>query len=303
MSEAPYLTIGVHDCSEVRYHADDICSEPSLSRSFAHTMLTECPLKAYLSSPRLNRNFTPKAPTAAMEFGSLCHKLILGKGAEVDICSKSDWKTDFAQEFRADSRANGRMPVLQKNHEKGLLLREGVMRELKRLGMLDDFEASLKEQVYIWRQDGCYLRSMVDASLVDKGNATATVFDLKVTSDACPEACFKSIASKGYDLQAFFQMQAIQSTGREVGLHVEGRTRHVFIFIDDSFPFLVSPVTLSAEFLHIGRSKFGRALTLFKGCMATGTWPGYSAGILTAEPKSWDAQREMEAGGLGEALG
>lgn len=302
MTDKPFLTIGAHECSEARYHADDVCVDPSLSRSFGHQMLTECPLKAYLNSPRLNKNFESTVPTASMDFGSLCHNLILGKGAAVDICTKDDWKTDFAKGLRDESRAAGRLPILEKTFKRGEVLREGFFREMKRLGMLADFETMEKEKVYIFRQDDCYLRSMIDATLVDKPNATATIFDLKITGDATPDVCIGNLAKKGYDLQAFFQMQAVQSTGREVGLHVEGRTKQTFLFIEDSYPFLVTPLTLSAEFLHIARSKFGRALSLWKQCMTTGRWPGYSAGIITAEPKPWDAQREMEAGGLGERL-
>jgi hypothetical protein len=301
--EKKLYTIGAWDIPEDRYHADDICLEPSLSRSFGHQMLTECPLKAYLNSPRLYKDFEPKVPTAAMDFGSLCHNLILGKGAAVDICTKDDWKTDFAKEFRKDSRANHRLPVLEKTHQRGMELREGFLREIKRLGMLADFEAMEKEKVYIFRQDDSYLRSMVDATLVDKPNAMATIFDLKVTGDATPDVCISSLSKKGYDLQWFFQVQAVQSIGRDVGLHVEGRTRHTFLFIEDSYPYLVTPISLSAEFQHLGRSKFGRALSLWKQCMTTGKWPGYSAGVIVAEPKPWDAQREMEAGGMGEPLG
>ena len=178
MIDKSLYTIGAHDISEDRYHADDICVEPSLSRSFGHQMLAECPLKAYLNSPRLYKDFEPKVPTAAMDFGSLCHLLILGKGSEVDICTRDDWKTDFAKGMRDDSRANHRLPVLEKTHKRGLELREGFLREIKRLGMLADFEAMDKEKVYIFRQDGCYLRSMIDGTLIDKPNAMAGIFDL-----------------------------------------------------------------------------------------------------------------------------
>lgn len=286
------LTIGVYDdVPAERYHADDLCPEPSLSRSFAHTMISECPLKAWLSSPRLNKNFKPIESTKAMDFGSLGHLLLLGKGAQVDVCSKDDWRTDFAKGFRDDSKANGRIPVLQKTYDEATQMKEGALRELKRLGILPDFEASKYEQTIIFRDDDSYLRARPDAMLVDKGSATINLLDVKCTNSAEPEACIRRIGESGYDLQVYFYSEA----AAQLHPDLRGRVKFLFLFIETEWPYLVSPIELNGEFLTIARSKYNRSLHMWKRCLAENRWSGYSKGIVTAAPRPWDLQREMEA--------
>jgi hypothetical protein len=233
-----------------------------------------------------------------MDFGTLGHLLLLGKGGNVDIGDFDDWRTKAAQAFRDESKLCGRTPVLKKTYEEGLVLKEGALREFRRLGVLEDFEKASKEHTFIWRDDASYLRCMIDAAHIDKGAAIATVMDLKITHDASPEACIRRIGEMGYDLQAHFQMEAVKSVGKENGLHVEGRTKHLFLFIEDEFPHMVCPIELSAECLHNGRQKFNMALHRWKDCMATGSWPGYSAGVVVAEAMPWDTKRVEQMMGL-----
>lgn len=296
MSDPLKLTIGAYDISAEDYHADP-CVGPSLSNTAAN-LINICPLKAYLSHPRLNPNFEPRVASAKMNFGSIGHKLLLGKGAEIDILDEKDWKKDAAQAFRDRATAAGRLPCLRKDYDRARELQSGALREFKRLGLLEDFEASIKERTYIWRDDNSYLRSMIDAVLVDPGAAIATIFDLKITGDASPEACVGRIGSMGYDLQAHFQKEAVKSVNKEIGLSIEGRMKHIFLNVEDEFPYLVTPVELSAEVQAIGRSKFNRALHTWKQCLADNRWPGYTAGVVVAEAKPWDTKREMEAAGI-----
>lgn len=287
------LTIGVYDIPDTAYHADP-CAGPSLSNSLAKVIWEECPLKAYLKHPRLNKNYTPDEPTPGMDFGSLGHKLLLGKGPEVDVCSKDDWKTDFAKNFRDDSRARGRIPTLQKTMDRAQALVIGATREFDRLGVLPDFTAAVKERTFIWRESDCYLRSMIDAVLVDETTCTVNIFDLKITKDASEDTCFKQIGNMNYDIQEHFQTRALQGCYP----HLAGRVKHLFLFVEDQFPFLVTPVELTAEFKHLGRQKFGYALERWKVCTHENRWPGYTTGIVAAAPKPWDSKRVEEKLGL-----
>lgn len=293
MSEHLNLTVGAHDILERDYHRDPAI-EPSLSNSIARVIYDACPLKAWLDHPRLNPNHVESVPTKDMEFGTLVHKLMLEKGAEIDICSADDWKTKFSQEFRKDSREAGHLPVLQHVHEEGQKVKEGALRELARLGILPDFKAGVSERTFIWREDQCYLRTMIDKVLVDETTCTINVIDLKVTSDASPDACFKKISEMSYDIQECMQIRALQNTYP----HLAGRIKHMFVFIEKEFPYLCTPVELSAEGKHLGTGKFRMAFQQWKECLASGRWPGYSAGVVAWTPKPWDSRRVEEALGL-----
>lgn len=300
MTTSPNLTIGEHDIEADVYHADP-CPSPSLSSTIAK-LVNQCPLKAFLAHPKLNPNFIAEDSSDTMDFGTLGHALLLGKGAKIDICSKEDWRTDFAKGMRADSKAAGRICVLQKIYDKGEALRKGAMHWMKQLGILDDFQKAAKEHTFIWRDDENYMRSMIDATYVDHGVATGQIFDVKITNDASPGACERRISDMCYSLQAHFQQEALKSIHREIGLHIEGRIKHLFLFIESEYPFMVTPMDLSGELAAIGRSQYNRARNTWKRCIAANRWPTYCAGVVTASAKPWDSQREMEAGGMGERI-
>ncbi len=285
--------VGIHDITEDVYHAD-CCVEPSLSRSIAHTFLEECPMKAYLKHPRLAKNVHSVEPTDAMDFGSLGHALLLGKGAKIHICPFDNWKKDAAQAMRDAARAEGMIPALTKTYDLAVQMQEGVRREFKRLGILTDFDAAKSEQTLIWKDGPIYCRAMIDKLMVDQEMLLATIFDLKITADASPETCIKQIGSMGYSLQHEFYTKGVESCVKDV----TGRVKFVFLFVEKTFPFLVTPVELSGEFRAIGLSKYHRAVRGWTECLATGRWPGYSSGVVTASPKPWDLSREMEAGGM-----
>lgn len=290
MSECPNLTVGWHDIPATVYHADP-CPVASLSNSLAKKLIV-CPLKAFLSHPRLYpaaaEDNSPK-----MDFGSLAHRAILGKGAEVEIIDAEDWKKPSNRDIRDAARARGHIPALAGDYKLASALNMGFMREIDRLGIAKDFADSKKEMTSIWRSstNDAYLRCMIDAVLVDVGAGTINIMDVKTTENAAPDACIRRIGDGDYDLQAVFQMEACAAQHPDL----RGRIKHLFLFTEVEFPYLVTPVELSAEFLAIGRSKFNRALRTWGECMASKRWPGFTSGIYTAEPKPWNLQREMEA--------
>ena len=289
MSECPNLTIGWHDLPASVYHRDPTPS-PSLSSSIAK-LVNKCPLKAYLSHPRLTAQPAEKF-SPGMDFGSLAHRLVLGKGAEIEVVDANDWKKPSNQEIRDVARAAGKIPALTKNIKEATQLREGFNRWLTSFGMANDFAAGKKEITSIWRSDQTYLRCMMDCVMIDLGVAVATIFDIKTTESADPDSCVRRVGDQNYDLQAFFQVEAVCAHHPEL----RSRVKHVFLFVETDFPYLMTPLVLSEEFMAIGRSKFNRALHKWTECLATRRWPGYTTGIYTAEPKPWDTQRELGAG-------
>lgn len=295
MSEPLRLPVGVYyDVKETDYHAD--CAlQPSLSSSLAKDeMWPGCALKGWLCHPRLNPKYKPRDPSKRMEFGSLAHKLVLGRGAEIDICTKDDWKTDFAKDFKKDSLSQNNIPCLQKDYDRAVACREGFLRELKRLGILEDFEKAKREVVIIWCESGIYFRCMIDALLIDESTCTVNIFDLKTTEDASLRACERRISDGNLDIQEHVQIKAVQSAFP----HLAGRIKHAFLFTETEFPFLVTPYELSGEYKHLGTAKFTAVTAQWREGMTNNRWPGYSGGIVIASPKSWSTKEVEERLGM-----
>ena len=76
------MTARILNCSPGDYYRDP-CAVPSLSQSIAHTLVTQSPLHAWSEHPRLGNQRKPASK--AMDVGSLIHKLVLGKGVDVEI--------------------------------------------------------------------------------------------------------------------------------------------------------------------------------------------------------------------------
>lgn len=285
------LGIGLHETSESDYHAD-CCIEPSLSCSLAKVMITESCRHAFYSHPRLGGALRPKQNTSkAMDYGSLGHKLLLGKGAQVAIGKWTDWRKQEAQDFRDAAWASGMIPTLPHIHEQAEEMKAAGMDELRRLGLEADFLKAKPEVAGVWKEGGIWMRSKYDKLLIDEAAGIAKIFDLKITERATPDTIERQIGAMNYDLQAVMYPSGIEAIFQALA----GRVQFTFLFFESTFPFSVVPVELSGEFQALGRMKFERAKKLWSACRSTGQWPGYVSTTFRARPKPWDLSREAEA--------
>ncbi len=268
------------------YHGD-FCPLPSLSRGLAATLITKSPLHAKLEHPKL-ATVTPDDPSAAMDFGSLGHKLILGQGADVEVGEWDSWRTNAAKDFREAARAAGKIPVLQETYERALALEEGAKTEFARLGILEAFASGKSEVCAAWQEDGFWLRAMFDRLVMTPD--FATVYDLKITESAHPSACAKQIANMNYHLQDHHYLRAIEKLFPPLA----GRTKFVFLFIENSAPFSVTPVEINGEWKAMAAMQWERAFALWKKCLTDGVWPTYTDKTVRVEPPGWMMAAELK---------
>lgn len=280
---APGLYEGV-PASE--YHAD-FCPAPSLSRGLAATLITKSALHGFLEHPRLSK-VIPEDPSAAMDFGSLGHKLILGQGADVEVGEWDSWRTNAAKDFRDTMRAAGKIAVLQETYERALALEEGAKSEFERLGIAESFASGKSEVCAAWQEDEFWLRAMFDR-LVQTPDS-AIVYDLKITESAHPTACAKQIANMNYHLQDHHYLRAITKLFPALA----GRTKFVFLFIENSAPFSVTPIELDGEFKKMAEMQWDRAFALWKKCLTTNVWPHYSDKMVRVGPPAWMMAAELK---------
>ena len=103
------------DINERDYHADP-CPLPSLSASGAKTLLFRSPKAFAWKHPRLRPAHLPPVEETWSDqavFGTVVHKLVLGRGKDVVEVDAKDWKTNAAKIERADITAVGKVAILK----------------------------------------------------------------------------------------------------------------------------------------------------------------------------------------------
>jgi hypothetical protein len=288
-----HLPLGLHsDVSEAHYHADMLCETPTLSRSLGQVLIDRAPIHAYHEHPRMGGK--PKADgedaddvTPAMDFGSLGHSLLLGRGQQVVVGEWKTWQSKDAKAFRETARANNRLPVLQKTFDRGVAMKAAAIEEFKRLGIHDEFFAATPEVVCLFKDGGVLCRVMFDRLLV--ANGRVKIFDVKITDSAKPSVCERQIQNMKYDYQEAFYRTAIERAIPELA----GRIDFVFLFVESEKPHVVTPVELDGSFRMNGVSKYVYAHGVWEKCMRLNQWPAYANETYRASPKEWALAEEM----------
>lgn len=281
------------DVAESVYHSDP-CPVPSLSSSCAKTLVARSPMHAYAEHPRLGGK--PFAATDEMDFGSLAHKLLLGKGAEIALCPEETWRGKTAAAFWDASQAAGKIPVLQKTLDRANTMTDSVRTQLEAIGLghVFDLDTDAKSELAgFWKEGESWCRLLLDRAIFDASRLRCQVFDLKTMSQSShPRACAARIASMGYDIQRAHYLRGIEAIRPDLA----GRIDWTFIFVETSAPFAVTPVEMSGEWARIGEAKWQRALELWQRCNETGVWPGYVTDTTRLEAPAWALMDEYEAG-------
>ncbi len=239
----------------------------------------------------------PFASTDEMDFGSLAHKLLLGKGAEIAVSPTPNWKGGEAAAFWDEAKAAGRIPVLAKTLERANQMTASIHFQLQEMGLgfifHPDTEGGKSELAGFWREGESWCRFLLDCVIFDEDRLRATVFDLKTMSQSShPKACAARIASMGYDIQRAHYLRGLEALRPDLA----GRLEWTFVFVETSSPFAVTPVQISGEWAAIGEAKWQRALDIWKNCNETGVWPGYTSESMRLEAPMWALADEINGG-------
>lgn len=117
-SAAVILEPGMHfDVSERVYHGDP-CPQPSLSASSGKALVNRSARAFQWKHPRLRPAHLPPVEESYSDqavFGTVVHKLVLGRGKQVVEVDAKDWKTNAAKVERADITAAGKVQYTPTN--------------------------------------------------------------------------------------------------------------------------------------------------------------------------------------------
>ncbi len=278
---------GVYDLPAEDYHADPVPGG-SLSSSGAKRLLPpSCPaLFDYWASAGQEHK-------QAFDFGHAAHTLVLGVGAPLSVVDAEDWRTKAAKEARDAAYAEGSTPLLRAEHEQVVAMAAALIKHPIAGGLLQPGRGDA-EQTLIWRdaETGVWRRAMVDWA-TRAADGRLLIVDYKTTRSAEPSAVSKALENYGYLQQAPWYLDG----AIELGLAGDQEPAFLFVFQEKTPPYLVTVAQPDPDALAWGRRRNRKALDVYRQCVETGHWPGYSEDVISVALPRW-ATYQHEAADL-----
>lgn len=254
--------------SDIKYFANKSLSKSAIDK------LLECPAlyKAWLEGEDEEKT------SAALAFGSLSHLLTLQPQEFDSQYSVTDLNlaTKEGKAWKA-ALPDGIQIVKNDDYEKAQMMADAV-RDHPQAKML--FQNYIAEEPIYWTFDGVPCKAKPD--IVAEVFGHRYIADLKTTESVNPEAIRKSIAKWGYHRQAAWYLSGMEAVGRPCDAFI-------FIFVEKTYPYLVTMCQLDEDALAKGMEECLRAVSTLKECQASGTWPCYTREIITLGLPKWAA--------------
>lgn len=274
---------GVYDLPAEAYHADPVPGG-SLSSTGTRKLLPP-------SCPALFRHWLDEgqAPKRDFDLGHAAHREVLGTGSGVVLVDRPRWDTNEVKAEIAGIRAAGLVPVKRAEWEQIQAMAKAI-REHPHAGPLFTPGRGTAEQTLIWndRDSGVTCRAMLDWLILAVGRRTLIV-DYKTCVSAAPADLPRVIDRYGYHVQAGHYLDGVQA----LGLAPDGAA-FVFVFQEKTAPYLVTVVQLPALDITIGEHRCAQGRRIYRECMETGRWPGYSDDIEIVSLPAWVEREFME---------
>jgi len=271
------MTARTLDVAGDAYHA-----LPSLSHSLAVTLLARSPLHA-----RAGRG---KAPTKAMDRGTVIHRLVLGAGADYEPLAFYDYRTKAAQTARDQARAAGRVPLLERELDEARAVATNIQARLADRGL----ELSGESELALgWSEPSpsgpVSCRAMLDHVWRRPGDRNyGRILDLKITANAAPAAIERSAETFGYAIQHAAYTRALAALDPAL----VGRVEMLFAFCEPEEPYAINVCRPDGVVRELGDRRWRRAVETWGACLAADEWPAYGAGINQFSAPPWAVTRE-----------
>lgn len=259
--EPPQVIAGM---SAEAYHAD--CGSIS-STGLRKILAPGCPAQF-----KYDRDH-PQAHKKEFDLGHAAHLLVLGEGPELAVIDYPDWRKKDAQTERDEAYAEGKTPLLTKDHDMVLAMAEAI-RQHPLAGPLFAPGTGVAERSIFWTDPATGIRCRVRPDYLKQLPGLTLTVDYKTIKAADPETVSKAIRDHGYHQQDAFYTDGIEAAG----LAPDG-CRFVFVFQSKTAPYLVTVRELAGQDRDIGRAKNQRALRIFSDCTATGIWPDWTGAV------------------------
>ena len=226
---------GIYTMAPDVYHADP-APEPSLSSSVARELLDHTPRHAWAIHPRLNPAYRPATVSRKTEIGERVHELVIGRGRGHVRIDADDWRSKAAKDKRAAALKDGKTPILASDMPACAKMLKAIRYRMRAHESTRGlFREGHGEIVFVWKEGGVWLRTMVDFI----GPTEIDVTDLKTTTAALDDRSLNDrFDSGGLDVQAAFHERAMHHFFPALA----GRLNQRFVFCEQDEPHEVRTV-------------------------------------------------------------
>lgn len=283
------LAPGLHmDVNERAYHADP-CPEPSLSASLGKVLMRRSPRAAQWTHPRLRPAHLPPIEESWSDqavFGTVVHKLVLGRGKDVVEVDAADWRTSASKTERADITVAGKVAILKHRLADAKIIAGELAPHVERLNPVGT------EVVLIWQDratDGTlvWCRAMLDILTADP-----MIADLKITgAELTDDFVGRQVGGMGYDFSMAWYRRGLAAVKPETA----GRIQTQLIFGERNEPYDVFRLPLTEGNLHVADRQCQAAIDRFAACLAADHWPGIAPTPRSIEIPDWHQRQFLAA--------
>lgn len=277
----PAIAPGVYDDLPAEaYHAD-----PALSSTGARALLPPgCPAKFH------HEQLHGRPSKREFDLGTAAHRLVLGDGPDLVCMDYDDWRTKAARAEADEVRAAGGLPLLPAEYDQVQAMADAI-RTHPVAGPLFTPGTGRPEVSLFWedRATGVRRRARVDWLREPVAGRRLVVTDYKTTRSAAPTAIERAVAEYGYHQQAAWYLDAVHACG----LAPDGAA-FVFVFQEKAPPYVVTVAELTPDALRKGAARNRAGLDIYRDCVASGRWPGYSDGVEHISLPVWADIRDEE---------
>jgi hypothetical protein len=259
---------GVYDIPADVYHADPVPGGSLSSTGTRKLLRPSCPAKF--------RHWLDEGQDPKKEFdlGHAAHREVLGVGARVVLVERPRWDTNEVKAEVAEIRSRGDVPLKRAEYDQVKAMAK-TLREHPIAGPLFEPGRGVAEQTLVWQcqRTGVWCRAMLDWLIVAEGRRTLIV-DYKSCVSAAPDDLPRVIHQRGYHVQDAHYRDGVEA----VDLAPDGAA-FVFVYQEKTPPYVVTVTQLPAMDQTIGADLCHQARDLYRQCMESGRWPGYSDDI------------------------
>lgn len=279
---------GVYDDMPLHVYHGDPVPEGSLSSTGARKLLHPgCPAKFHYEQ------IHGQEPKDDFDFGTAVHTFTLGSGPRVVAVEAGSWRTEAAREQRAAERAAGNVPLLAKDYERAKDVARAVRNNPKAAALLRP-DRGIAERSLFWRDEktGVWRRGRPDW-LTTSLEGRCLIVDIKSCESAAPDEFARSIYKYGYHQQGDTYITGVTVFADVLGMG--GDPEFLMIAVEKQPPYLCEVYGLDLEALNLGRARNRRALEVYRDCVKSGHWGGYTDDITYLALPAWGERADSEA--------
>lgn len=251
---------------------------------FAEKALNNTSIGYLLECPALYKahQTMEETPSKAFLLGSLLHAMVLepDKVAERYAVCQNPGTTKAGKEERKNLAEKGIAPISAEDWAcaEGMTL---ALHANPTAGKLLSLPGESELSVY-WDEDfgGEKLPCKCRVDRLARVGDVSIAIDVKTTADTVkPSELARKAYNFGYHRQAAWYTRGLKACGIEAPF--------IFCFVSKQAPYLVTPLSFTAEALALGDDQCMRACRTLIHCQEDDEWPAYTTGIYEVDLPEW----------------